>query len=84
MRSTKQTLLLALYMSLFFIVLASPVSFTLTNMLTNTFDRNTIKNGVPTLLGVILHTLLFFIVVAIFLFTVNRGKLCFFGISQSI
>jgi hypothetical protein len=82
MRSTQQKLLLALYLSLFFLLLASPVSFVVTNTFTNIFHINTIQNGVPTLLGLLIHFIVFFIVAVVFLFTINKENYTFSGLAN--
>jgi hypothetical protein len=59
---------LAIILGILFLVLSSPIVYSFTNRLFNNMGLPTVNdNGVPTLFGIILHTLVFILIACIFL-----------------
>jgi len=57
-----------LFASILFVVLASPVTFQLVNdILAAPLGLKTVRGGIPTKFGVVLHALVFFLISLLFL-----------------
>jgi large-conductance mechanosensitive channel len=68
--STGQKWLLSLIYGLLFLIIASPFMYKLTGTLTNMISFKTSENGCPNIYGLILHSVVFFLLARLIMFIV--------------
>ena len=78
MLTNLKKVLLSLILSLLFLLIASPFMYKLTGKVTSSFNFTTSTNGCPNISGLILHSIVFFLLVTIILLlgsqTENYGQ----------